>query len=93
MALPTLTKEEVIENLLDDILIHEQWACYVVEYPEYAESMGDYDWHIRWIKIYENAIYYLENPLSPVTPWSLEFLRILRILTKIFKKHPIGISA
>jgi len=42
-----MTKEQVIEKLQEDILIHEQWAVIVTEYPQYAESFGDYDWHLE----------------------------------------------
>jgi len=57
----TMTKAEVIAQLEDDILIHEQWAVIVTEHPEYAPSMGDYDWHMKWIEVYQNAIYYLKS--------------------------------
>ena len=56
-----LTREKVIEKLREDILIHEQWAVLVAQYPQYAESFGDYDWHIAWNKVYKSAIYYLEG--------------------------------
>lgn len=60
-GMPTMEKLAVIEELEDDILIHEQWACYVTQYPKYAETMGDYDWHMKWIEVYRNAIYYLQG--------------------------------
>jgi len=59
--LPTLPIDKVIEELEFDILIHEQWACYVTQNPSYAPTMGDYDWHIRWIEVYKAAIYYLRR--------------------------------
>ena len=57
----TMTKAEVIEKLREDILVHEQWACIVTEEPNYGFYYGDYDWHMEWIKVYENAIYYLKK--------------------------------
>lgn len=57
----TLLKATVIKELKYDILIHEFWAVKVTEEPAWAPSMGDYDWHLRWIEVYENAIYYLEE--------------------------------
>lgn len=75
MEEPTLTQSQVIEELEYNILIHEGWAGYVVEYPEYSETMGDYDWHMRWIEVYENAIFYLQDDTSipideRVTAWT-----------------------
>ena len=60
-SIPNMTADEVIAELEYDILIHENWAVYVVQYPSYAASMGDYDWHMRWIAVYEAAIYYLKG--------------------------------
>ncbi|GAG58984.1 unnamed protein product, partial [marine sediment metagenome] len=34
---------------------------YVVQHPEWAKTMGDYDWHMHWIEVYRNAIYYLQG--------------------------------
>jgi len=56
-----LTLDNVVKELEYDILIHENWAVMVVEQPEYALSMGDYDWHMKWIDIYKSAIYYLRS--------------------------------
>ena len=60
-GIPSMEKIVVIEELEDDILIHELWAVKVVEEPELAEAMGDYDWHMKWIEVYHNAIYYIEG--------------------------------
>ena len=59
--LPEMPRSKVIEELEYDILIHEYWAVKVTQDPKWAPSMGDYDWHIRWIKVYEAAIYYLKG--------------------------------
>lgn len=59
--LPTLTKAQVIKKLEDDILIHEHWAVRVTQEPELAKDFGDYDWHMTWIKVYRNAIFYLKQ--------------------------------
>ena len=56
-----MPRAEVIEKLEEDILIHEYWAVEVVEHPEKAELMGDYDWHIMWNEVYRSAIYYLKG--------------------------------
>lgn len=66
---PTLTQEQVIAELEYDILIHESWAGYVTEYPSYAETMGDYSWHLRWIDVYKAAIYYIETNDSMLPPY------------------------
>lgn len=60
-GMPTMEKIVVIEELEDDILIHEQWAVRVVQEPKWAEMMGDYDWHMHWIEVYRNALYYLQG--------------------------------
>ncbi len=60
-GMPTMTRLDVIGELEDDILIHENWAVYVVQHPEWAKTMGDYDWHMKWIETYKNAIYYLQG--------------------------------
>lgn len=57
----TMTRGEVITNLENDILAHEDWAVRVTQYPEYVPLMGDYDWHMHWVKVFKNAIYYLEG--------------------------------
>lgn len=57
----TMTKEAVIEELEYDILIHEHWAVKVTQEPEWADSMGDYNWHMRWIEVYQNCIHYLKE--------------------------------
>lgn len=61
IGMPTMSRQNVIGELEDDILIHENWAVKVVQEPEYAEAMGDYDWHMHWISVYKNAIYYLQG--------------------------------
>ena len=60
-GMPTMSKQTIIDELYDDIVIHEYWACFVVQNPSYAPSMGDYDWHMKWIEVYQNGIYYLEG--------------------------------
>ena len=60
-GLPTLTKKKLIEEMEYDILIHEYWAVKVTEEPAWAPSMGDYDWHMRWIEVYRNVIFYLQE--------------------------------
>lgn len=56
------TKKRTIKELEYDILIHESWAGIVTQYPGlYDETMGDYDWHMKWIRVYESAIYYLNG--------------------------------
>jgi len=57
----SMTRGEVIEKMEEDILIHEYWAVKVTQEPKYAPSMGDYDWHMMWIEVYQNTIYYLEG--------------------------------
>lgn len=63
ISLPTMSKQTVIAELEDDILIHERWAVLVVQdqahYP--PANYGDYDWHMHWITIYRHAIYYLHG--------------------------------
>ena len=60
---PTLSQDEVIEELELDILIHERYAVAVVQSPnQYPPAIhGDYQWHLRWIAVYQAAIYYMEN--------------------------------
>lgn len=60
-GMPTVSKQVVIEELENDILIHEQWAVLVTQTPSLAVSFGDYDWHLHWIAVYKNAIYYLNG--------------------------------
>lgn len=57
----TMTKSEVVTQLEIDILIHENWAAIVTGQPEYADSFGDYDWHLFWIEVYQNAIHYIRG--------------------------------
>jgi len=61
--LPNLSIDKVLEELEFDILIHEHWAVYVTQHPSYARTMGNYDWHIRWIEVYQNAIYYIRRSI------------------------------
>lgn len=63
-AMPIMSKLEVIEELEYDILIHEYWAVRVIEEPKWAETMGDYKWHLRWMQVYQAAIYYLKKSPS-----------------------------
>uniref|UniRef100_A0A6M3J490 Uncharacterized protein n=1 Tax=viral metagenome TaxID=1070528 RepID=A0A6M3J490_9ZZZZ len=56
---PSMTKQEVTDKMEEDIQIHEWWAGYVTQNPSYAQSYGDYDWHMAWIEVYKNTIYYL----------------------------------
>jgi len=60
---PTLTREEVIAELEYDIQIHESYAVWVVEEPSRypPEVYGDYDWHMRWIEVYQSAIHYIRE--------------------------------
>lgn len=60
-SMPTMAKQAVIEELEDDILIHKQWAVLVTQKPSLAKDFGDYDWHMKWIEVYKNAIYYLNG--------------------------------
>jgi len=60
-SLPTMLVEIVISELEYDILIHEYWACKVTEEPEWETYMGNYHWHVKWIEVYENTIYYLKG--------------------------------
>ena len=60
-GMPSMTVREVLDKLEEDILIHEYWAGYVTQHPSYAASMGDYDWHMTWIEVYENCIHYIET--------------------------------
>lgn len=60
-GMPTMSNLTVIEELEDDILIHEYWAVKVVQEPKLATTMGDYDWHMHWIEVYQNTIYYLQG--------------------------------
>jgi len=57
----TMTKAQVLKKLEEDILIHEYWACKVTEEPGWGDTMGDYDWHLMWIEVYQNCIYYLQG--------------------------------
>lgn len=61
VGMPSMSRQEIIERLEYDILIHEYWAVEVTEHPEEAEKMGDYDWHMHWIEVYENALFYLRG--------------------------------
>ena len=58
-----IERSKVIEELEYDITIHEAYAAWVVQDPaRYPPStFGDYNWHIRWIQVYESAIYYLKQ--------------------------------
>jgi len=58
---PELTQEQVLAELEYDILIHEYWACRVTEEPAWAPTMGDYEWHMRWIEVYKAAIFYIRR--------------------------------
>ncbi len=60
---PILSQQKVIEELEFDILIHERYAVAVVQEPnQYPPAIhGDYDWHMRWIEVYQAAIYYIER--------------------------------
>jgi len=53
-----------ISKLINEInyakWIHERWAEYIEEHPEYKDIAGDKRWHERWIKIYEKTIKCLE---------------------------------
>ena len=59
--MPTMTREKVIEAIEEHKQIHETYAGLVVEQPESypPELVGDYDWHMHCIEIYENALYWL----------------------------------
>ena len=61
--MPTIHLENVIAMLEEDVLIHEHWAVYVIQHPksELIRVVGDYQWHLDWIEVYENAIYYLRQ--------------------------------
>jgi len=56
-----LTVKKILEEMEFDIYTHEYWAVKVIEEPEYAEAMGDYEWHMRWINVYESIIYHLRK--------------------------------
>ena len=60
-GMPTMGKTAIVEELEDDILIHEQWAVAVTQKPSLAKDFGDYDWHMKWIEVYKNAIYCLQG--------------------------------
>jgi hypothetical protein len=59
-----LSLDYVVDKLDEVILIHEGWAAYVTEHPRYATSFGDYDFHIGWIEVYRNVIYYLKQEIG-----------------------------
>jgi len=59
--MPTMSKQNIIEELGEDILIHELWAVKVTQSPKLADDFGDYDWHMHWIEVYKNSIYYLQE--------------------------------
>lgn len=63
IVLPSMSKQDVIADLEEDILIHERWAVLVVQDPTHypPKNYGDYNWHMKWIEIYKNAIYYLQG--------------------------------
>ena len=63
LELPTLSLDKVIEELEYDILIHEEYAGLVIQNPSKypPDTYGSYDWQIRWIRVYESAIYYLRS--------------------------------
>lgn len=56
---PTL--EEKIKFGHDASDIHLYWADYVVEHPEYAEAMGDEDWHLECAVLHEETAKELEE--------------------------------
>ena len=58
-----LSVEDTIGELEYDIKIHEAYAVWVVQEPNKypPANYGDYNWHIRWIKVYESAIHYLKG--------------------------------
>ena len=65
---PKLTQQQVIEELEYDIVIHEDYAVWVVQNPSRynPKVYGDYDWHIRWIEVYKAAIYYIQRADSTI---------------------------
>ena len=64
LTAPTMSKEEVIEKLLEDSLLHEHWAAIVTEHPSYSRYFGDYDWHVEWAEIFKQAAWLLKPSLS-----------------------------
>jgi len=58
--LPNMTRLEVISKMRKHIKIHEDWIKIVEKYPTYGPTVGDKEHHEMAIKVYENAIYYME---------------------------------
>jgi len=57
--IPTIAEKIKFGHDASDI--HLYWADYVVEHPEYAELLGDQDWHLECAVLHEDTAIELEE--------------------------------
>ncbi len=41
--------------------IHKEWVKVQIRSKNRVENVGDVEWHKKWIKIYNNTLYFLKR--------------------------------
>lgn len=65
-----LTQKQVIKKLSEALDIHAEWSSYLrgeptkaqeVQYRPIEDIVGDYNWHDKWVAVYQRTIELLES--------------------------------
>lgn len=61
LDIPHSSKQYIADQVFLGVKTHQYWADRVLEEPELIEIVGDRDWHLTRIMIYENVMFYLRH--------------------------------
>jgi len=60
--------DKCIEESEDAVGVHYYWADYVSEHPEWADAVGDEEWHFYWANVHASCAWWLRLFRSQLVP-------------------------
>ena len=61
LDIPHSSKQYIADQVFMGVKTHQYWADRVLEEPELIDIVGDRDWHLTWVRIYEDVMFYLQH--------------------------------